>query len=57
MLWFFAFTGVGIAVFAFFLAVKSMVRIPFLKIISGSVLLGLTGLLAARVSTASARSS
>ncbi|MEW6710849.1 MAG: hypothetical protein AB1403_13570 [Candidatus Riflebacteria bacterium] len=55
MLWFFAFTGVGIAVFAFFLAVKSLVRVPFLKIIGGSVIFGLTGLLAAKAATGSAR--
>lgn len=48
MLWFFTFTTVGIAVFALFLALKSMVRIPFLKIFSGSAILFLTGLLASR---------
>lgn len=46
MLWFFAFTSIGIAIFALFLALKKFTRIPFLKICGGSLLIGLTGFLA-----------
>lgn len=46
MLWFFAFTSIGIVIFAFFLALKRFSRIPFLKILGGSILMGITGTLA-----------
>jgi hypothetical protein len=48
MLWFFAFTAVGIAVFAFFLAIRHLRRMPFLQTIAGTALLGFCGWLAAQ---------
>lgn len=48
MLWFFAFTSLGIAIFTFFLALHKIKKLPFGRILSGAVLLGLSGLLAAR---------
>lgn len=48
MKWFFAFTSVGIAVFAFLIGLKKTVRIPFGKILGGSLLMALTGLLTFR---------
>ncbi len=48
MLWFFAFTSLGIAIFTFFLAVHKLRKLPLGKLIGGTVLLGLSGLLAAR---------
>ncbi len=46
MTWFFAFTTVGMGVFAFLAAAKKMVRIPFGKLLGGSILLMVTGILA-----------
>ncbi len=50
MLWFFAFTTIGIAIFALFLALKSMARVPLLQIFTGSALMALTGFLAIKAS-------
>lgn len=46
MTWFFAFTTVGMVIFAFLSAAKKMVRIPFGKLFGGSILLIITGILA-----------
>ncbi|MDN5279666.1 MAG: hypothetical protein PWR01_3631 [Clostridiales bacterium] len=46
MIWFFAFTTIGIAIFALFLTLKRFAQLPFLKIIGGTFLMGVTGILA-----------
>ncbi|HNW10486.1 MAG TPA: hypothetical protein PLK58_02660 [Candidatus Rifleibacterium sp.] len=48
MLWFFAFTTVGIAIFALFLALRRMTRMPFLQMLGGTAILSLCGWLATR---------
>jgi hypothetical protein len=48
MIWFFAFTAIGIAIFAFFLALRRFFALPLLQLFGGSAVLGLCGLLAAR---------
>ena len=45
MIWFFMFTTVGIAIFAFFLALKRISNIPVIKWVQGSALLGIFGIL------------
>lgn len=45
MLWYFAFTTIGISIFAFFLALKKFIGFPFLKIFAGTALLATAGLL------------
>lgn len=49
MLWFFAFTAIGIAIFAFFLALHRIARLPFMQLIGGTALLSICGWLASRV--------
>ncbi|MBU1109206.1 MAG: hypothetical protein KKB51_21185 [Candidatus Riflebacteria bacterium] len=49
MLWFFAFTTLGIAIFAFFLALRKFFALPLLQLLGGGAILGLCGLLAARI--------
>jgi len=46
MLWFFAFTAVGIAVFALFLALNRIFKTPLLQLIGGTTLLTICGWLA-----------
>jgi hypothetical protein len=48
MIWFFAFTAIGIAIFAFFLALRRFFALPLLQLLSGGAVLGLCGLLATR---------
>jgi hypothetical protein len=48
MIWFFAFTTLGLAIFAFFLALRRFIAMPILQLLSGGMILGLCGLLAAR---------
>jgi hypothetical protein len=48
MLWFFAFTTVGIAIFALFLALHRILKMPFMQMISGTALLAVCGWLATR---------
>lgn len=49
MLWFFAFTSLGIAIFTFFLALHKIRQLPVFKLIGGTALLGLSGWLATRI--------
>ncbi|GAB4267757.1 MAG: hypothetical protein Kow0029_02500 [Candidatus Rifleibacteriota bacterium] len=49
MIWFFTFTTVGISVFTFLLAMQRLARVPFLKILGGTAILGITGFLAFKV--------
>ncbi len=48
MLWFFAFTTVGIAIFALFLALHRMFRMPFMQMLGGTAILSICGWLATR---------
>ncbi|NLF97687.1 MAG: hypothetical protein GX569_13195 [Candidatus Riflebacteria bacterium] len=48
MIWFFAFTAIGIAIFAFFLTLRRFFALPLLQLFGGGAILGLCGLLAAR---------
>ncbi len=48
MLWFFAFTAIGIAVLALFLTLYRIIRMPILQTLGGTVLLSLCGWLAIR---------
>lgn len=49
MLWFFAFTTIGIAIFALFLALHRLMKLPIFKMVSGTALLGLCGWLSAQI--------
>jgi len=49
MLWFFAFTSLGMAIFTFFLALHKIRQLPVFKFIGGAALLGLSGWLAAQI--------
>ncbi|HNX76337.1 MAG TPA: hypothetical protein PLM07_11950 [Candidatus Rifleibacterium sp.] len=49
MLWFFAFSAIGIAIFAFFLALNRLVKLPVTQMIGGTALLSLCGWLATRI--------
>lgn len=46
MIWFFAFTAMGLATFAMFIALKKVLNITLRRIIGGTALLGICGLLA-----------
>ncbi len=49
MIWFFAFTNIGIAIIIFFLMVKELSRIPLRAWFSGATLLITSGLLTFKV--------
>lgn len=48
-MWFFAFTAIGIAIFAFFLALQRLLKLPVMQLIGGTALLSLCGWLTAQI--------